>query len=63
LLFDKKDIPFHMINCPKRVMDYVVPGCDEVTRQSEVVPHKWENVAKHSEFYVMEGRFDFGGPQ
>ncbi|XP_068713626.1 uncharacterized protein [Montipora foliosa] len=50
----RKDIPFHMINCPMRVLKCNVPGCNEETRHSEMVPHKRENVAKHLELYAVE---------
>lgn len=31
-----------------------VPGCNEVTRHSEMVRHKRGNVAKHLELYAVE---------
>ena len=43
-----------MINCPMRVLKCNVPGCNEETRHSEMVPHKRENVAKHLELYAVE---------
>ncbi|XP_029184237.2 uncharacterized protein LOC114952437 [Acropora millepora] len=43
-----------MINCPKRLMKCDVPGCNELTRHLELVPHKRENVAKHLQLYAVE---------
>ena len=47
LSFDRKDIPFHMVTCPKCIIQCGVPGCLDVIRLSEMVVHNRDNARKH----------------
>ena len=53
-LSDRKDIPFHMVKCPKRVVQCAVPGCQVVIRLSEIVVHNRENTTKHLDLYEID---------
>ena len=54
LTFDRKDIPFHMVTCPKRIVQCGVPGCLDVIRQSEMVVHIRDNARKHLGLYAID---------
>ena len=47
LSFDRKDIPFHMVPCPKCIVQCGVPSCLDLIRQSEMVVPNRDNARKH----------------
>ena len=52
--FDRRGIPFHMVTCPKRIVQCGVPGCLDVIRQSEMVVHNRDNARKHLDLYAID---------
>ncbi|CAH3169205.1 unnamed protein product [Pocillopora meandrina] len=50
----RKDVPFHMVICPKRIVQCGVPGCLDVIRQSEMVVHIRDNARKHLGLYAID---------
>lgn len=54
MLFDRKDIPLHMVTCPKRIVQCNVPGCHDVMRQSEMMGHNRDKKTKHLDLYATD---------
>ena len=43
-----------MVECPKRVVQCVVPGCQVMLRLAEVEVHNRENTTKHLDLFEID---------
>ena len=51
---DRKDMSFHMVECPKRVVQCAVPGCHVMLRLAEVEVHNRESKTKHLNLFEID---------